>query len=195
MRFLIKTDPRFAKGFLLVALPLIFMCNSAFGQELVHPSKGKAIVYFTRITSLGVVIDFKLYDGDTYIGKIFGREYLVYECDPGEHLFWAGSENRDFLPAYLEKDKIYFVDAAVKVGGFKARVDLLPITDPDEKVLKKLKKLLTKKDPVTFSDKELKDVQESKAGYIEKSLLKYQEQIEKDKEFENLEEHMDSLTI
>ena len=121
---------------------IILFTVSTFSQELKKPSEGKALVYFTRIGFMGGAINFKYFDGEKYLGKYNTGKYLAYECDPGKHLFWAKSENFDFLEANLEAGKIYIVQSVVKMGAMKAGVDLVPLTKLDEDYQKKKEKLI-----------------------------------------------------
>ncbi len=74
----------------------------------------------------------RIFDNDRFIGKFGGSSYLRYGCEQGKQLFWARSENKDFLPAELEAVQIYFVQAFIAAGIPKAQVRLVPI-DPHER--------------------------------------------------------------
>ena len=86
------------KKLTLIWIMALFALQSD-AQQLQKPAAGKCIVYFTRVTSMGVAINFKYFDGEKYLGKFNGRKYMIYECDPGRHLFWARSENNDYVEA------------------------------------------------------------------------------------------------
>ncbi|MEL7006912.1 MAG: hypothetical protein AAFN93_29970 [Bacteroidota bacterium] len=77
-----------AKSVLLSAL-FILLNFTAFSQEVKKPAEGKSLVYFVRPSAAGALINFKYFDGEKYLGKINGANYFIYECDPGEHIFWA----------------------------------------------------------------------------------------------------------
>jgi hypothetical protein len=127
----------------------ILFSTLSFGQDYKKPSEGKALVYFTRVGFVGGAINFKYFDGEKYLGKFNTGNYLAYECEPGKHLFWANSENFDFLEADIEAGKVYIVQSLVKAGGFKAAVNLVPLSKNDEDYLKtkeKLVKLISNKD-------------------------------------------------
>jgi hypothetical protein len=173
-----------------IALLLAVACYPLFSQELQKPSEGKSIIYFTRVSSAGALINFKFFDGEKYIGKFNGAKYMIYECDPGEHLFWASSENRDFMPAKIEAGKVYIVDARVQIGGIKARVDLMPLKNSDVKLLKKVNKLLSKKTAIEMDVNEIEREQTEMTEYIQISLDKYSDRVEKDKEYDMLEPEM-----
>ena len=130
-------------------IPLLCIC-----QEIAPAPADKAVVYFVRANSAGALINFTYFDSTQVIGKFNGPKYMRYECEPGEHLFWARSENRDFIKANLEAGKIYIVDVVPTIGAIKAGVMLVPVNTTDYK-LKRIKKLLAKKPPETFHEKEL----------------------------------------
>ena len=99
-------------------------------QEIVKPSEGKSLVYFLR-TGAGPLLNFRIYDNDKFLGALSGFKYLVYECEPGEHLFWATSENRDYIEATLEPNAVYVLNAEGQMGAFIASVGFSPL-NPNE---------------------------------------------------------------
>jgi len=76
------------KNFLFPLLSLLLFSFTT-GNEIAPPAEGKAVVYFARTSSLGILINFSYFDKDKFIGKFHGHGYIRYECEPGEHLFWA----------------------------------------------------------------------------------------------------------
>src|SRR5688572_28868858 len=111
----------------ILAIIVSFCFYNATGQTLEPAPLNKAVVYFVRPTSIGFAINFSYFDSTQLIGKFNGPAYIRYECEPGKHLFWACSENRDFVEAEVEAGKIYFIEAAVMMGAVKAAVDLKPL--------------------------------------------------------------------
>ena len=88
-------------GKFLLILSLLLGTGSLFSQkvvtqEIAKPSEGKSLVYIVK-SGAGYLINFRIYDGDKFLGALNGFSYMVYECEPGKHLFWAASENRDFM--------------------------------------------------------------------------------------------------
>jgi hypothetical protein len=72
---------------------------------------------------------------------------LVYETEPGDHVFWVTSENRDFVEATLRPNKIYIIEVRPTVGAFKAALKLFPLANDDPKHRKRLFKLISKTTP------------------------------------------------
>ena len=146
----------------------------SYAQGFEPPAEDKAVVYFVRPSGMGAAINFRYFDNDQYIGKFNGAKYMRYECEPGEHLFWARSENRDWITAELEAGKIYIVECKAQMGGFKARVQLVPVGQEDAKAMKKIAKLVNKKEPVDITEEELAEMNAELTEYIQESLEKYE---------------------
>lgn len=115
------------KKFFCLAFLFVLCCG--WSQKIKKPPEGKAVVYFVRTSAAGFLINFKYFDGDKYLGKYADGYFMPYVCEPGKHLFWAKSENFDFVEADLEAGKIYVIDAVGKMGAFKAAVELTPYDD------------------------------------------------------------------
>jgi len=176
----------------LLAL-LLFSFSTADGIK--PPSEGKAVVYIARTSSLGILINFSYFDKDKFIGKFHGHGYIRYECEPGEHIFWAHSENRDFVTADLEAGKIYFIEAIPKMGGLKARVRLMPVNpSQDTKEMQIIESQVSKIDAETFTAEYLQTENEKWKDDIQKGLERYQELVSKQEKIERLNKDMYYVT-
>ena len=127
-----------------------FFCLSQHTTGIPAAPSDKAIVYFARTSFMFMAINFTYLDSATLIGSSFGGTYIRYECEPGNHLFWAMTENRDFVEADLEAGRIYFIEVIPQLGVF-ARVKLRPINSSDEKSLKRIARVIIKKQGKTFT--------------------------------------------
>ncbi len=165
--------------FLIFAL-LIFMAPSIFAQGFQPPASGKAVVYFVRITKYGSGVSFEYFHNDKYIGAFKGRNYMRYECDPGEQLFWASSENREFLTADLQEGKTYLVLVDVILGFWKGHVGLSPIDMNDQNRFEAAKELIMSNPPVEITQKDLDKRNKKLEKFIKKELEHY-EQVSKNK--------------
>jgi len=123
---------------------LLLISFTVSSQTLKKPSEGKSLVYIMRSNNLGNGFNFRVYDKDRFLGALPSRAYFTYECDPGEHLFWAASENRDYVEATLEANRTYVIDMRSKIGLVIAAVGLEPYSPNTEKHIKRLKKVLKK---------------------------------------------------
>lgn len=174
-------------------LALVFVTLSGFAQDVKVPSEGKAIVYFVRTSQLGALINFKYFDGENYLGKFNYGEYLVYECDPGFHLFWAKSENIHYLEATLEAGKVYIINAEPQMGAIKAGVELVPLDKKHKKYEKHKKRVLeaiADDELYVLSEKDKAEAKENLADLVKRAMEKYNTNKQKGKEFEKLTSEM-----
>ena len=156
-------------------LIILFSLITAFGQaQHFEPAPyNKAVVYFIRYSSMGFAINFSYFDSTRLVGRFNGPKYIRYECEPGKHLFWARSENRDFVEAEVEAGKIYFIVANPRMGAVKAQVELVAVDPKDARIMKKILELIEKKPSEAFTAEELAiDAEELKDATI-KGLAKY----------------------
>ena len=177
------------KRLVFFALAISYTINS-FAQDSLPPAPAdKAVVYFARTNALGFAINFTYFDSATLIGKSNGANYIRYECAPGNHIFWGRSENRDYVEAELEAGKIYFIEAIPQMGAIKAGVKLEPVDPTSEKTMKRIWKLLNKKEPETFTPEELQEETRKLASVIERGLEQYQVEKNKGKKQARLEKN------
>ena len=155
-------------------------------EALTPPSEGKAVIYFLRTTSLGALMNFRLFDKSQIIAKYKGRSYVRYECDPGEGIFWIKAENIDFIETDLEAGKIYLVETNAVMGGFSAGVKFKLVDYSDEKQMKRIKKLLEEKEAKVFTEEELKEEQEDNKTVIQKGMAKVVKKRKKGKKIKRL---------
>lgn len=161
------------KTFLTLVIFVSCMVFSAAGQNIEPAPADKAVIYFVRPSSLGFAINFSYFDSTKLIGKFNGPAYIRYTCNPGKHLFWARSENRDFVEAEVEAGRIYFIEAIVKMGAVKAAVNLDPVDPENEKRMKKILKLIDKKSSESFSEEELEVEERKMNDVVVRGLEKY----------------------
>ena len=166
----------------LLFLLIVLASFSSQGQELKKPSEGKSLIYFVRTSATGFLINFKYFDGEKYLGKFNYGKYLVYECDPGKHLFWAKSENTDYLEVELEAGKTYIIDSEPQMGAIKAAVKLVPF-DNNQNNYKNIKKYEKKKESIlksiskskeyTITTEELDESKKDLEDLVKRSIEKY----------------------
>lgn len=161
---------------LFFALLMLSAVQFASAQEFVKPSEGKALVYFSRQSALGFLINFKFFDGEKYLGKFNHGKYLVYECEPGTHMFWAKAENMSFVEAELEAGKTYIIDAEPKMGMIKASVNLSPLDKNHEKFEKRKERILKsirEGKQYTATAEELAEAATEEADLVTRALEKF----------------------
>lgn len=102
------------------------------GAKLEPPPADKAMVVFLRPSKYAYKVSAVVFDGDDFVSVIMSRSYLTYLTEPGQHMFMVISEAADFLEADLEGGKIYFALVAARMGAWRARFSLVPVT-PESK--------------------------------------------------------------
>ena len=104
------------------------MSNSDVSTKTVEVQRDKALVYFVRPNFLGFAINAAVYDGDKFIGVVPYDTKLPYVADPGSHTFMVVSESADFMKAELVAGKTYYAQVTPRMGAWKARFSLDPMT-------------------------------------------------------------------
>lgn len=159
--FLLTSINLFAQSFLKSGL-----------QTFQKPSDGKSLVYILK-SGAGALINFRIYKDDVFLGVLSSGNYIVVECDPGKHLFWAASENRDFIETNLLPNRVYVLNAEGQMGAFIASVSLKQL-DPNKKSNKNLfYRNVKNNSAVVFNPN--KPSEEDKTENIKKGLAKYED--------------------
>jgi len=160
---------------LVFVLMTLLSCQSVFAQGFQPPAEGKAVVYFARVSSYGYAVSFEYFHNDEYIGVFKGKNYMRYECDPGKHLFWASSENKEFIEADLAAGGTYIVMVNIEMGAWKARVGLSPITDKNTEEFTRAKELIFSEPPSTTPQKKVDEMNVKLKDFIAEKLKMYDE--------------------
>lgn len=171
---------------LLVILLLIFCAGITSGQGFTPPAEGKAVVYFARVSSYGYAITFEFFHQDKYIGAFKKANYLRYECEPGEQLFWASSENKEFLTSELKPGGTYIVIVDVIMGFWKAHVGLTPISVNDKDQFQRAKDLITKKAPVKITEAQIQKMNKKLSEFIPEMLDRYEKEWKQEHNFKHI---------
>ena len=159
-------------------------------QGFQPPAEGKAVVYFTRVTSYGFAVNFEYFHNDQYIGVFKRSNYMRFELDPGEQLLWASSENRVFIEADLEEGGTYIIMVDVIMGAWKARVGLRPITVHDHEDFERAKRLVIEKSPIVVQQRHIEGRNRKLAKFIDKQLELYKERKQKGESFRKISPDM-----
>ncbi len=177
----------------ILLLSLAF--SAFFTQAQMEPAPADlAVVYFVRTSGMGGLINFTYVDGDKIIGKHGGTGYVRYECEAGEHLFWARSENKSFVKADLKAGNIYILEARPTMGLVKSGVKLVPMDAQSN--FKRFKKLAVKKEPESLTANEMETLTLEMADVIARGLEKNEKLDEKGVEIEVLNDaHIIPFTI
>ncbi|WP_264566355.1 hypothetical protein [Flavobacterium sp. N3904] len=141
-------------------------------QPFQKPNEGKSLVYIIK-SGAGTLVNFRAYLDNKFIGVLSSDNYVLVECDPGQHLFWAVSENRDYLEANLLPNKVYVLNAEGQMGMFVAGVSLSQL-DPNDKSGKNLfARKIKNSNAVVYNPNS--PVTDDKTENISKGLAKYED--------------------
>ena len=129
--------------FLALSLLILSGCASSpmtFAPDQTLPSvrSDESQVVFMRASSFGGAINaslFEVTESETkYLGISAVGTKIAMKTNPGEHLFMVVSESADFMKAILEGGKTYYAMVVPRMGVWKARFSLWPISaNPEAK--------------------------------------------------------------
>ena len=97
-----------------------------------EPPPGMALVYFSRPSSMGSAVDFQVWDGENCIGVSLAKKCFSYAATPGKHFFTFLAENNRAIDADLSAGKTYYIGVGVRMGWWKARLAVTPVTRGSE---------------------------------------------------------------
>ena len=157
------------KKILVLTILICLTTTDLFCQEFKKPSEGKTLVFFVRYRGSVALIDFKYYDGEKYLGKVSGNNYFIYECDPGEHVFWVSAENREFIKGNLKPNATYIIEVRPYFRAVMSGVELIQISSNDKKAIKKIYQIVENNKPTN-----LKDTDSDKSEQIESGMERYE---------------------
>jgi len=178
------------KVILFFAFILFATSDILFAQGFQPPADGKAVIYFARVTKYGKPVDFEFFHQDKYIGAFKGDQYMRYELEPGTHLLWASSENKEFITAEVEAGKTYIVMVDVIMGAMKARVGLTPISQNDTEQFERAKELIVKRAPTVTPDAKIEKMNKKLEKFIAEKLELYETTWKSEKNFKHLSSDM-----
>ncbi len=171
---------------LIAIITIVSLSLSAQGFQ--PPTEGKAVVYFARISSYGGGASFEYFLQDKYIGVFKGKNYMRYECNPGEQLFWASTENKEFLTANLKVGGTYIVIVDVIMGFWKAHVGLTPITDTDTELFMRAVDLINSEGPVITPISKIDKMNKKLDKFIDEELEHYYNESKNVRNFKHISE-------
>jgi hypothetical protein len=92
---------------------------------MLEPGNDEALVYIVRPAWFGFAVKFKLWCDDEYLGATGGGRFIFTHQQPGSYVFISKAENTSELLLDLEGGHTYYLEQQVKLGGFKARANLV----------------------------------------------------------------------
>lgn len=102
------------------------------GEKITPPKEGSAKIVFLRPSSFGFAIQSSVFEiknnRPEIVGIIAAKKKMSYELMPGKHTFMVVGESADFMNAELEANKTYYALVTPRMGLWKARFSLAPVS-------------------------------------------------------------------
>ena len=171
-------------GFLAVVLLLSACAGPLRGMKDVAapidpaPPPGRASIVFMRPSGLGYAIASSVFEmrpaGDVFIGHVPAKRKLVHHVAPGPVRFMVVSEAADFMQADLEAGKTYYALVTPRMGVWRARFSLRPLSAADlrgaefQEWLNECTWVETTDEARDWARRNASSVQEKKVEYLQK---------------------------
>jgi hypothetical protein len=160
---------------LLCLLAFTSLYTHASGQGFEAPADSNAVVYFVRVTNYARNASFDFFHENKLIGAFRGANYMRYECPAGENLFWASSENKQFLKCDLKAGETYLVLINIVMGFWKSNLTLEPVTIANRD-FNRVMTFIHDNEGLKMSQERLNQIQSklNKRDFISHNLKKYE---------------------
>lgn len=186
----------YAKALMMKKMLLIFLSLLIYlpltSQTFEPAPPDKAVVYFVRTVKggFGSLANTFMFDSEEAIGMLSYRNFIRYECDPGEHLFWAIRSNistitftyyKSYITANLDPGRIYLMEVRLQMEG----IDMEPVHPAkDVERVHRIKTVLNNKSSVkanAYMKKKNFGVHKIDKSFSENGMKRYKDYEEKDK--------------
>jgi hypothetical protein len=108
------------------------MHEVAPGSPEPKPAPGKALIIFMRPSGFGYAFQSSVFamkdKNPEFVGILAAKAKVAWQVDPGQHLFMVVGESGDFMTAEVEPGKTYFALVTPRMGMWKARFSLAPVS-------------------------------------------------------------------
>jgi hypothetical protein len=160
---------------LMIVLVATCATLPVFSQGFTPPADGNAAIYFVRVSDYGALVSFEYFHQQEFIGIFKGKNYMRFEYPAGEHLFWASSEDKEFLKCDLKAGETYVVLVNIEMGAWKARIGLEPVLVTNDD-FDRVKKVIQSKAPIVTPEAKLKSTQKSldERGFTKEMMERYE---------------------
>lgn len=96
------------------------------------PSPNEALVVFMRPSGVAFGVQSSVFEVSggkpALVGIVAAKAKVVHAVSPGKHLFMVVGESGDFMSADLAAGKTYYALVEPRLGAWKARFSLAPVT-------------------------------------------------------------------
>lgn len=96
-------------------------------NEIDNASLGR--IYLIRPSVFGGAVPMKVSDEGKEIGQTYGKSYLSWEREPGNHIIQGQAENKEEISLFVKQGQRVYVKQGVEMGIFMARNSLTPIDE------------------------------------------------------------------
>jgi hypothetical protein len=144
-------------------------------EKVTDPERGYALVTIIGRHYYGGS-SAQIWDREKFLGVVYGKTYIQYMAEPGEHLFIAIAQHWSFVKANLEAGKHYYIVARLIIGfGRKGNVVLDPVSKenveiPDEE----LKIIMNEYKPFQVNEAAYDDFVNPRLEVIQDAIAKYE---------------------
>lgn len=137
----------FSIGFFLTCLFFLSGCTNSLMQKsainntsMPSAKAGKAQIVFMRPSTFGGAIQSSVFDlkhdknqlsEDQFVGIVSATAKILYDAEPGFHMFMVVGESADFMQANLKAGETYFALVTTRMDGRKAHFSLKPLHSND----------------------------------------------------------------
>jgi len=102
------------------------------GEIISSPKEGTSKIVFLRTNSLGFAIQSSIFkiknNTPEIVGIVAAKKKMSYDINPGNYIFMVIGESADFMYAEIKENKTYYADITPRMGMWKARFSLAPIS-------------------------------------------------------------------
>lgn len=134
-------------GTVLTCLFVVSGCSGSLMQKsaidntsMPSAKTGQALIVFMRPSTFGGASGASIFDlkheknqlsEDRFVGLVPATTKVLYDAEPGFHLFMVIGESADFMQANLKAGETYFALVKTRMDGRKAHFSLKPLHSND----------------------------------------------------------------
>jgi hypothetical protein len=135
---MIRYRTAFSAAFVLVIGFALASCASSRMVDIPEPAyvntprADQATIVFLRPSTLGFAVQSAVFDvtdnPPTFVGIVSSKKKIAMSTTPGRHRFMVVSEAADFMDAELSAGKTYYALVTPRMGMWRARFSLRPMS-------------------------------------------------------------------
>ncbi|WP_428026884.1 hypothetical protein [Arcobacter sp.] len=152
------------------------------GEKITLPKEGRAQIVFLRPSSFGFAIQSSVFEiknnTPEIVGIVAAKKKMSYDVMPGKHTFMVVGESADFMYADVEANKTYYAMVTPRMGLWKARFSLAPVSSIEynspefTKSLEECELVMPNHSTKTWAQNNFDSIQSKYAEYYQKWMEK-----------------------